>query len=137
MRRSLVYGVAALLSSFALLAAEVVIDSFTGRSTGSSIVLEWRVSREERVLRYELERAAGQESTYRVIATIAAKGAPATYTYEDKDAPRLAAEVQGLYRYRLKIVGSDGSLSYSNTISVVHNVSGVRRTWGMIKEMFR
>ena len=40
-----------------------------------------------------------------------------------------------LNKYRLKII-YDNSISYSQSITVSRPTSGVRRTWGMIKEMF-
>jgi hypothetical protein len=42
-----------------------------------------------------------------------------------------------MYSYRIKVIAFDNSVSYSNIVSVSHSVSGIRRTWGMIKEMFR
>jgi len=42
-----------------------------------------------------------------------------------------------IFIYRLKIVDTNGQASYSNEVSVSHNVSGVKRTWGSIKAMFR
>lgn len=118
-------------------AATVVIDSFTARPQPSSILLEWRVSREEGVARYEVQRANSGSAEFRTLATVDPHGAPATYTYEDRDVLRPATPEQSVYTYRIKIVGKDGSTSYSATITVAYNVSAVRRTWGMIKEMFR
>ncbi len=115
----------------------MVIDSFTARPQSGSILLEWRVSREEGVARYEVERASAGSSEFRRLSSLAPKGAPATYTYEDRDVLRPSAPEQSVYTYRIKIVGKDGSISYSQTVTVAYNVSGVRRTWGMIKEMFR
>jgi hypothetical protein len=40
-------------------------------------------------------------------------------------------------QYRLKLVRPDKSFTYSNSVSVTHSVSSIKRTWGMIKEMFR
>jgi hypothetical protein len=37
----------------------------------------------------------------------------------------------------LRAIGYDNSSSVSNSVSVAHSISGIRRTWGMIKEMFR
>ncbi len=119
-------------------AATVVIDSFTARPQSGSILLEWRVSREEGVARYEVERVRGSSQQFHTLTSIPPKGAPVTYTYEDRDVLRpTAAPEQSLYRYRIKVVGKDGSTTYSATVTVAYNVSGVRRTWGMIKEMFR
>ncbi|MCS6966730.1 MAG: hypothetical protein NZ473_08220 [Candidatus Kapabacteria bacterium] len=124
--------------SASLLATTVIIESFTARPQGGSILLEWRVGREEGLSRYEVERAKGSSSQeFRTLAAVAPKGAPTTYTYEDRDVLRPSAPEQSVYTYRIKIVGKDGSASYSTTVTVAYNVSGVRRTWGMIKEMFR
>jgi hypothetical protein len=118
-------------------AATVVIDSFTARPQRSRILLEWRVSREEGVTRYEVQRSSSSLPEFRTLASVEPQGAPATYTYEDRDVLRPATPEQNLYTYRIKIVGKDGSTSYSATVTVAYNVSAVRRTWGMIKEMFR
>jgi hypothetical protein len=48
-----------------------------------------------------------------------------------------ASVAQGNLSYRLRIVRDDQSAGYSNTVTVTHSVSGIKRTWGMIKEMFR
>ncbi|MCS7176293.1 MAG: hypothetical protein NZ960_01495 [Candidatus Kapabacteria bacterium] len=126
-----------LLATVAATAATVVIESFTARPQGNAIVVEWRVSREEGVARYEVERSHGNSQEFRTLTTVTPKGAPATYTYEDRDVLRPTAPEQRLYTYRIKIVGKDGTTSYSPTVTVAYNTSGIRRTWGMIKEMFR
>jgi hypothetical protein len=128
---------ALVLATIGISAATVVIESFTARPQSGAILLEWRVSREEGIARYEVERARAGSQDFLTLTTVAPKGAPATYTYEDRDVLRTAATQQSVYTYRIKIVGKDGSVSYSTTVTVAYNVSGVRRTWGMIKEMFR
>jgi hypothetical protein len=42
-----------------------------------------------------------------------------------------------VYYYRLKCIGANGSYSYTNSITVVHTVSGIKNTWGSIKAIFR
>ncbi len=133
-RRGLLLAVA---GAVPVIGATVVIDSFTARPQSGAIVIEWRVSREEGVARYELERSSATSQEFRTLTSLSPKGAPATYTYEDRDVLRPSATQQSVYTYRIKIVGKDGSTSYSQTVTVAYNVSGVRRTWGMIKEMFR
>jgi hypothetical protein len=44
---------------------------------------------------------------------------------------------QKTYSYRLKIIFSDNTYIYSDIALVKHKPSSIRRTWGMIKEMFR
>lgn len=133
---------ALLLSVTSLFAAEISLDYFTAKSDGKSITVSWKSSTERNISRYEIERA-GSDFAFKPIAQIDAKGTAASYTYTDEDAfmklndnnPTLTQQTK--YTYRLKYVGSDNSANYSSPINVSHSVSGVRRTWGMIKEMFR
>ena len=133
---------ALILSLTTLLAAEISLDYFTAKSDGKIIIVSWKSSTERNIVRYEIERA-GVDMAFKSIAQIEAKGEQASYTYSDEDAfmkqndnnPSLTQQTK--YSYRLKYIGTDNSQTYSSPINVSHSVSGVRRTWGMIKEMFR
>lgn len=127
-----------------LFAAEAVVESFSARSDGRNITVEWRTSRETDVVRFEIERATGTQGDFRKIGTVSATGANSVYRFVDenaylRDGSGGGANIQnaGLYGYRLKIVGADDKFTYTNPINVSPTVSSVRRTWGMIKEMFR
>ncbi len=133
---------ALLLSVTTLFAAEISLDYFTAKSDGKSITVSWKSSVERSVARYDIERA-GSDGVFKHIGQLDARGAQAVYSYTDDDAfmkqndnnPSLTQQTK--YTYRLKYVGTDNSVTYSSPINVSHSVSGVRRTWGMIKEMFR
>jgi len=103
-------------------------------------VVEWKSANESDVAQYEIERA-GADKQYRYVATIQAKGSNQSYSYNDTEAFGKAESDKNItanyFTYRLKVVTRDKNASYSNTIGVAHNVSGIKRTWGMIKEMFR
>lgn len=93
------------------------------------------------VSRYEIERAC-RNGNYAYIDEIDAKGYSYTYTYNDENALKPVEKNDALqsgtiYSYRLKILKKDNTSEYSNAINVSHSTSGVKRTWGMIKEMFR
>jgi hypothetical protein len=135
----------------ALFAAEATIDSFTARSDGRAIMLDWRASRETEVARYEIERSTGVQGEFKKIGTVSAlttSSVQNAYRFVDDNAFQRsgndpstqtanALQSAGLYAYRLKIIGADEKATYTNPITVTHTVSSVRRTWGMIKEMFR
>ncbi|MBK9248765.1 MAG: hypothetical protein IPM69_11765 [Ignavibacteria bacterium] len=133
---------ALLLSVTSLYAAEISLDYFTAKSDGKTITVSWKSSSERNLQRYEIERS-GLDMTFKTIAQIDAKGAQSSYYYSDEDAfmkqnddnPTLTQQTK--YSYRLKYVGTDNTSTYSSPTNVSHSVSGVRRTWGMIKEMFR
>jgi len=122
-------------------AVEVSVEYLTARSDGRSITIEWKPTTERDVKRYDLERSNDNRS-WMPIASFDAKGNGTVYRYVDSDVlgkssdndPRTTAKV---YYYRLRIFGSDNSISYTSSTAVSHNLSTVRRTWGMIKEMFK
>ncbi len=128
-----------LFCTVALLAMEVDITSFTARSNGSNITLDWESSREMQIDHYEILRSTQNQNDYRYVATVTAKGSPSRYSFVDENAYMKGdqPEVTGtVYTYKLKMVGNNKTI-YSDAVSVTHSVSSVRRTWGMIKEMFR
>lgn len=122
-----------------------VLDYFSGRMEGDAISLEWKSSIETGLKHYVVERTTNKTQDYKEVGTIKALGSFATYRHKDV---RPAFNVQAgemqefqpepmadLYKYRLKLI-YDKEISYSQTISVSKPSSGVKRTWGMIKEMF-
>jgi hypothetical protein len=127
----------------ALFAAEVSFDYFKARSEGNSVVIEWRSSSEKAVKQFDVERSLiGQP--YRYIQTTPAQGSAASYRVVDEEAVMKQGNnndqskfLANNYSYRLKIIGTNNSITYSEQVNVYHNVSGVRSTWGKIKEIFR
>jgi hypothetical protein len=110
-----------ILAVITMRAADPALQSFQARSTGKAVSVEWRSGTEGGVVRY-------------------AKGSNHTYQFTDDEAFAKrddASVAQGNLSYRLRIVRDDQSAGYSNTVTVTHSVSGIKRTWGMIKEMFR
>lgn len=120
---------------------QVSLQYFNAKSNGTSISLEWKSTTESNLMQYEVERA-GEDNQFRYVATVQSRGSNSVYTYRDDEAfgkgdGNDGSVARNYFTYRLKLVTPDRSASYSNTIGVTHNVSGIKRTWGMIKEMFR
>lgn len=113
--------------------AGTFLEYFQGRSEGEDIRLEWKTREEVNLQHFKVERKTPQ-SSFVDITTIQPKGNNSYYTYLDQSAYK---PNNLLFIYRLKIVDTNGQASYSNEVSVSHSVSGVRRTWGSIKAMFR
>jgi hypothetical protein len=118
---------------FAVVYAGAFLDYFQGRSEGEDVRLEWKTSEETNLLHFKVERKTPQ-SSFAEIATVDPKGSNSNYTYLDQSAYKSNDLV---FIYRLKIIDNDGQTSYSAEVTVSHNVSGVKRTWGSIKAMFR
>ena len=113
--------------------AGTFLEYFQGRSEGEDIRLEWKTREEVNLKNFKVERKTPQ-SEFVEIATIQPKGNNSYYTYLDQSAYKIQ---NILFTYRVKIVDNDGQVSYSNEVSVSHSISGVKRTWGSIKAMFR
>jgi hypothetical protein len=130
-----------ILSAVTLFAADGFISYFNASSDGSKIKVEWRTNDESQIQKFEIERALKSQS-YTKITTIDAKGYSSVYSYLDDEAYKeslkdASLQSTNLYSYRIKIIKKDNSGEYSNSINVSHSVSGIKRTWGMIKEMFK
>lgn len=113
--------------------AGAYIDYFHARSEGEDVRLEWKTGDELNLQKFIIERKTPQ-SSFVEIASLDPKGSNSFYSYLDKNAYKSS---DLLFNYRLKIVDNNSVISFSNEVSVSHNVSGVKRTWGSIKAMFR
>jgi hypothetical protein len=128
-----IYHIFALFLFSAVSFAGVYLDFFHARSENDNVRLEWKTGDENNVKMFVIERKSLQGG-YVEVASIAPKGSYNYYSYLDET----AYKAQGvLFIYRLKIVDSNNQSTYSSEISVSHNISGVKRTWGSIKAMFR
>lgn len=117
------------------LMAYAYLSVFQGRSDGNNITIEWRTTQEVNVKNFVLERRAVNSTSYTALKTFNPQGDNSYYTYTDENAYKTDGRV---YIYRLAIVDQDGSVNHSNDISISHEaLSGVKRTWGSIKAMFR
>ena len=131
------------LTCFALLSVACTILAFAeiiksgslqASSDGVNVTLHWITDDESNVTRFEVERRSGTAGEFTMLGTMDPKGA-SSYEFVDISAFQ---KTLSLYQYRIKIVQSHGLAPvYSQIMTVSHMVSGVRRTWGSIKAMFR
>jgi len=129
------------LATTTLFAVDSVIESLVAKSDGKSVTVEWKSTMEQDVNSFTIERA-GSDQIFESIETKQAKGYPSTYTYTDESAFKTGEGGEktlskNTYFYRIAINKKDGSKVYSTVANVTHNTSSIRRTWGMLKEMFR
>jgi hypothetical protein len=126
-----------LLFSSTLISETVLKDkSFCGISNSSQVLLRWITVNETNVELFEIERKTGTNGVFTYIGNVHPKHTPSQYEFVDYSA--LKSNGETLYQYRIKILFTEGRQpEYSEIISVSHFVSGVRKTWGSIKAMFR
>lgn len=109
------------------------IQYFQGKSESDNIKLEWQTGEENNLQKFVIERKTPQ-SSFAEVGTITPKGSNSYYSYIDQNAYKTNDLI---FIYRLKIVDNNGQITYSNETPVSHSISGVKRTWGSIKAMFR
>lgn len=130
------------VATISLLATNSIINTFRAFSNGSNITVEWRTADESNLKKFELQRSSNN-SIYIKVKTIDPNNKASDYKYVDEEAlfkndgndPK--TQSGKVYTYRLKLLFNDGTVDYSESISVTHQTNSIRRTWGMIKELFR
>ncbi len=115
------------------------VSEFGAKNDGNDVLVYWRTGDESAVKEFQVFRRAASASDYvqTPIGVVEAKRqSNSTYTFRDLNA---FGKVTSFYFYRLVIVYTDNSTRvYANDAGIDHGeVSGVRRTWGSIKAMFR
>src|SRR5437870_5274031 len=134
LRMHVLSAVVLLLMTAAALADVIKSGSLQASSDGVNVTLHWITEDETGVLHYEIERRSGSDVTFTEVGSLDSKGA-SLYEFVDNSVFHKSATV---YQYRVKVVFANGSApAYSGVVSVNHTVSGIRRTWGSIKAMFR
>ena len=123
-----------------------LLSYLKGHVESDGITLDWQSNNEFGVRTYIIERSEINSDNYKELGTLVATGSNSTYHYRDVNFSGMAQQgassgstnkpLSDLFKYRLKI-NYGNVISYSQTITVTRPSAGVKRTWGMIKEMFR
>jgi hypothetical protein len=146
MKKTLIFGAA--LAFLTALGFDFAggVDTFTAQPDGDGITLNWQSEIETGISRYTVQRENITSTTdFQDVGTVATTGNYSYYKFHDSHLSAAPLGGQGggsaqplsdAFKYRLEIDLASGDVSYSSTVSVTKPSSGVRRTWGMIKEMF-
>lgn len=115
--------------------ASATLVLFNAHSEGDNIVLSWQTSSEDGIRDFVVQRRT-VDGAFFDIDVIKARGDNSFYTYTDED---VFAKENNLFVYRLKMIDFNPNVppTYSDEVTVSHNVSSVKRTWGSIKALFR
>jgi hypothetical protein len=131
MKKPLIFKLLIIAACAATVFAGASIDFFQVSPDGDNAILEWRTSNETNLQDFVVQKGTPQ-SNFIDIATISLNN-DHYYTYVDKS---IYKTNDAVCIYRIKIVDQNGSVTYSRTASL-SVISGVKRTWGSIKAMFR
>ncbi|MBU0472626.1 MAG: hypothetical protein KKF62_00545 [Bacteroidetes bacterium] len=121
-----------LLISCSAMFMGVYYSDFNIVSDADNVVLSWHTTLENNLKETSIERKV-VNGVYTSIAVIAAKGDNSSYTYVDENAFKIE---DGVYKYQLKFIDNDGTISFSSEQTVTHLTSVTKKTWGSIKALF-
>ncbi len=108
---------------------------FTARSDGDSVILQWKTTYEDNLEKFGIERRTVNNPVFTTLDFVNAMGTNYPYEYKDKNIYKTTGDI---YIYRIAFYDKNNSNpAYSNEVSVTHDLSSVKRTWGSIKAMFR
>ncbi len=116
-------------------AGGIRVGSASAYSNGTNILVHWVSDDETGMSGFEVARRTADGQFIVLTSPLyPCKGNGFTYEFVDNTAFRTS---DSFYQYRITAVYADGRTSEPFYVSVSHNTSGVRRTWGSIKAMFR
>lgn len=118
--------------------ADTIVKNLRAFPMENKIKLLWETSNEQNLLKFQVERSTDGK-TFFAIAYVDAKHQPGEYEFIDTSVfakPTTAADNRQ-YSYRLKVIYTDNSSDYTESIVVSPLISGTKHTWGSIKALFR
>jgi hypothetical protein len=132
--RFLLYICCALFLFWAVASSEIIKNFYSPVSDGVNITVHWTTADESDVALFEVERS-DDGVNFISVGSVSPQGITDYYFVDHS----VFKKTTSLYYYRLKItLLSDRTTPvYTQKLQVAHSVSGVRRTWGSIKSMFR
>ena len=116
--------------------AGLTFEFFTAKTNSDGILVEWKTGDESGTVKFEIERSASTPNSFIFVKSVTANGSNSYYSFQDNGVD-FQGKSSSVYYYRLKCITQNGSYSYTNSITVVHTVSGIKNTWGSIKAIFR
>jgi hypothetical protein len=126
-----------LLASIATtaIAAGTIITSMSAVSRGSQIEITWQTGDETGIHIFQIERRSEDETKFSPIGKQDARGQSSSYKFTDNSA-FYRSQAGKRFTYRIRAIGN-GVDQYGPTYTVSHEIASVKRSWGMIKELFR
>ena len=123
-----------ILLTASLAFANFIFLEYSATPYTNSVVIEWVTKSESDVEKFLILRS-GDDKNFVEIGSVDSKGTGERYSYTDDN---VVFKDSQTFFYKLRAVNSDDSSVEETQSLIVHpNISGIYRTWGAIKAMFR
>ena len=133
--RKLILLIALIFLLVLSLYAGTVFMAYRAEPGTNSVSITWTTSTEDNISKFAILRSISYDANYSEISTVPASGPGSTYTYVDEN---VIFKTSQTFYYKIEARGSsDNSVDITEVLIVNPNISGIYRTWGAIKAMFR
>jgi hypothetical protein len=124
-----------LIVTFVLAAyANFIFLEYTATPATNKVTLSWLTKSEASVSKFVILRST-DDDVFNEIGSVTAKGAGNQYKYIDEN---VIFKGNQTFFYKLRALNSNNSIVEETESLIVNpNISGIFRTWGAIKAMFR
>ena len=123
-----------ILFMFSLAFANFIFLEYSATPSSNYVIVEWVTKSESGVEKFVILRS-NDDKNFVEIGSVESEGTGQSYSYTDDNV--VFKESQTFF-YKLRAVRSDDSSVEETQSLIVHpNISGIYRTWGAIKAMFR
>jgi hypothetical protein len=117
-----------------LVYANFIFLEYSANPSNNSVIVEWVTKSESGVSKFVVLRSSDDQNFIEIGSLVAEK---AGYNYSFTDDNVLFKDSQTFF-YKLRATRADNSTIEETQSLIVHpNISGIYRTWGAIKELFK
>ena len=117
-----------------VLFAGTIFEEYSATPETNSVTIKWRTTSETDVVKFVILRSM-DDNSFAEVSDVSAKGQGTDYTFVDKNVIFKSSQT---FFYTIQAIRSDNSIiEVSQSLIVNPNISGIYRTWGAIKAMFR
>jgi len=132
--KKIIITIIAIFCLCSLAFANFIFLEYSATPSNNNVVIEWVTKTEDGVSKYLILRSTDDQN-YVEIGFVSSAKSNLNYSFTDDNV--VFKETQTFF-YKLKAVRDDNSLIEETQSLIVHpNISGIYRTWGAIKAMFR
>ena len=117
-----------------VLAYEII--DFSAFPANNMIEVSWQVQNGSNIQKFVLQRST-DEVSWNDVQEFTYTGDGTTYSFQDSQVMKDGDEFKTSYYYRLRIYLDDGTVESSQSIMARPKYSGIYRTWGSLKALFR
>lgn len=115
--------------------AGTIFEEFGATPEPNRVTIKWRTSSETDVVKFVIVRGMHTSGPFTKVDDVPAKGQGTDYTFVDDN---IIFKSSQTFFYRIRATRGDNSIiEETQSFFANQNISGISRTWGAIKAMFR